>query len=63
MWLGCYGGAMRRPWDGVVVAGASGYTFQENGPFTSESDLARRAEQRERARPAPIFAVTGPSGW
>jgi hypothetical protein len=34
MWLGCYGGAMRRPWDGVVVAGASGYTFQENGPFS-----------------------------
>ena len=27
MWLGCYGDAMRRPWEGVVVAGAWRYTF------------------------------------
>ena len=33
MWLGCYRGAMWRPWDGVVVAGVRGLTFTENGPF------------------------------
>ena len=34
MWLGCYGDAMRRRWEGVVVRGARGLTFTENGPFT-----------------------------
>ena len=33
MWLGCYGDAMRRRWEGVVVRGARGLTFTENGPF------------------------------
>ena len=35
MWLGCYGDAMRRRWEGVVVRGARGLTFTENGPFNS----------------------------
>ena len=34
MGLGCYVDAMRRPWGGVVVRGARGLTFTENGPFT-----------------------------
>ena len=33
MGLGCYAEAMRRPWGGVLVAGASSLTFTENGPF------------------------------
>ena len=38
MGLGCYGDAMLRPWDGVVVAGVSGLTFSENGPFRQDSE-------------------------
>ena len=37
MWLGCYGDAMRRRWEGVVVRGARGLTFTENGPFIRDT--------------------------
>ena len=46
MWLGCYGDAMRRRWEGVVVRGARGLTFTENGPFSIRLYYGQRSAPR-----------------
>jgi hypothetical protein len=49
MGLGCYEEAILRPRGGVVVRGARGLTFTENGPFTGrQSAVPREASSPPR---------------
>ena len=47
MWLGCYGDAMQRRWEGVVVRGARGLTFtdEKTDPLSNEHWQCVRAQR------------------